>query len=251
MGQVSGERIGDSRDAGHLLIQQDAQALRRRLDSAFRLAEVDSEEMDWVVEDRQARASALEPSFAAAAARQARALEEEQVERDSETAHLKEAVRNLCAALDGVMGEARKTSSATAEKIESLTDTLAIVAGQVAARRQDAKALANKLETSEAAHTELKTGIEAGRDEILKLQERMLSVDQAVLQGLAALQDSVSSLRAELQETNRRVAEVEEQNRSNSERLEAVEQRAEQSSRREKVMAAVLARTARLLQPSE
>jgi chromosome segregation ATPase len=267
MGQFGGERMEDARDAGRLLIQQDAQALRQRLDSAFRLPEVDGEEMEWVVEDEPAPAKQAtpQPSLAASATRQARALEEAEAARDGEIANLKEAMRDLCTALNGIAREARQGSSATAEKIESLTDTLAIVAGQVAFQRQDAKhnqatlaketeALAKRLDAGEAAYKEfgeLKTSLETNRGEISKLQERMLSMDQAVLQGLAALQDSLSSLRQELQETNRRLTDMEDKEHVHAGRLDAAEQRAEQSSRREKLLATALGRVARVLQPEE
>lgn len=267
MGQFGGERIEESRGAGHLPVKQDAQVLRQRLDSAFRLPEVDGEEMEWVVEDQPmpAKPTPLEPSFAASAANHVRAFEEAEAARASEIADLKEAMRDLCAALDGIVREAKQGSSLTADKLESLIDTLAIVAGQVAFQRQDAKhnqaallketeTLAKRLDTSEAAHqelSELKSGLEANRGEISKLQERMLSVDQAVLQGLAALQDGLSSLRQELQEANRRLADVEDKERVQAGRLDAAEQRAEQSARREKLLATALGRVARVLQPDE
>jgi DNA repair exonuclease SbcCD ATPase subunit len=208
MSQLNSEFIRDSHETTST--EHDAQALQMRLDSAY-TSESDAGDIEFAPQTESESLS----FFAQAAARQARILHElrEEFAWDSEATHLKETMRELCAALSGIANQVKRTSSEAAAKIESLTDMLAMVAGQIASQREQLKASHDSLSEDTEALAKRLARIETNNDvasELSKLHRRMDAEAEASANGrvedLQLLGQGIEANRGEISELRERIA---------------------------------------------
>ena len=221
MVHVLAERIGDAPDIEAPM--HGAQSLQDRLQSAY-----------------------AAPSFADAATRQAQILENlgerlDRLEQGPDAAGVRGALHDLGMAIAGLALQATRTASETENRIESVADTLALVSGHMASQRAD-------MQRDHMAVANLASSVATLSEELKRLQAVVQASRNETSQNIAALQEQCQQLNGRVTFVEERVAvyhSVEENVEILNRRLEVVEQT---STRREKIMARLHARAARVLQ---
>jgi chromosome segregation ATPase len=230
MVHILAERIGDSQDLE--MPVHGAQSLHERLHTAFAPHENDSA-----------------PSFAGAATRQSQALENmgerlDRLEENAEATDLRGAMHDLSMAVAGLALMTTRAASETEGRIESLADTVALVSGHVASQRAD-------MRRDHMAVANLASALATLTEEFKRFQATTQASRNEMSQNLASLQQECQQLNQRLTFVEERTAAyhaVEETVEILNRRLEGLEQT---STRREKIMARLHARAARILQSDQ